>query len=570
MTKFLASGISKFGVIFVALMILQSACFAQNVGGTNASVPAQPAATGSQPAPVPAEVLKELDAMKARIAELEALVKSMKAQDAASAAPLVNGMPAALDSGATAAAGQPSMNSATTTSAIPPAGSPASVSSTLSVQAAADKKPAQADPFTFADFTWLNGNSRTHDSPLATKFFTPEFRADVSYIYDFHHPQDHTLVGTTESGRTGEISLQQLGVGGDFNVGNVRGRLMTQFGLYSTMTPRNDATSTGVGQWNLDGAYRYLSEAYGGYHFNALHGINVDAGIFMSYIGLFSYYNFDNWAYQPSYVSSNTPWFFTGVRTQIFLSEKLKIEPWFINGWQTYGKPNGRPGIGGQIKWAPNGWLTIISNNYGVGSDDVGFPTRRRIHTDDSIEVKYYDNKENFFDKAAFTVTFDLGCEYGGGVSCYGNHAGGPKQSFVGGMFYNRVWFHHDLFALTIGGGAMNNPGRYLTLLPPINGATEFSGTPYFTQNPGDKFKAWDATVTFDYMPKDYITFRWEVDRRASSVPYFAGPGGVTPTCPTAPTVLNICGTPGSVVPGFTPDLRSSETRINMALLVKF
>jgi len=44
----------------------------------------------------------------------------------------------------------------------------------------------------------------------------------------------------------------------------------------------------------------------------------VDAGIFMSYIGLFSYYQFDNWAYQPSYVSSNTPWFFNGVRVQIF------------------------------------------------------------------------------------------------------------------------------------------------------------------------------------------------------------------------------------------------------------
>jgi hypothetical protein len=50
----------------------------------------------------------------------------------------------------------------------------------------------------------------------------------------------------------------------------------------------------------------------------AMHGMNIDAGIFMSYVGLFSYYNFDNWAYQPSYVSSNTPWFFQGVRIQIF------------------------------------------------------------------------------------------------------------------------------------------------------------------------------------------------------------------------------------------------------------
>ena len=66
----------------------------------------------------------------------------------------------------------------------------------------------------------------------------------------------------------------------------------------------------------------------------------------MSYIGLFSYYNFDNWTYQPSYVSSNTPWFFNGVRVQWFPTNKLKIEPWFINGWQSYGRSNGKLGLG--------------------------------------------------------------------------------------------------------------------------------------------------------------------------------------------------------------------------------
>ena len=98
---------------------------------------------------------------------------------------------------------------------------------------------------------------------------------------------------------------------------------MTQFGLYSQTQPRNDPTPS-RGQWNLGDAYRYLSEAYGGYHFNAMHGVNVDAGIFMSYIGLFSFYNFDNWAYQPSYVSSNTPFFFNGARVQVYPTNKLK------------------------------------------------------------------------------------------------------------------------------------------------------------------------------------------------------------------------------------------------------
>ena len=261
---------------------------------------------------------------------------------------------------------------------------------TIPTSAAGNEKPKKAEPFSYADWTWLNGNSRTKDSPLDTKYFTPEFRSDTSYIYDFAHPQDHTLTGTSESGRTDEFQVQQLGVGGDFHVGNVQGRLMTQFGMYSTMTPRNDPT-VGKGQWQMDNAYRYVSEAYGGYHINALHGINIQAGIFMSYVGLFSYYNFDNWTYQPSYVSSNTPWFFNGMRVQIFPTAKLKIEPWLINGWQSYGTANSRRGLGMQVLYRPNGSVAIISNNYGVGQDTLGVPGRTRWHTDDSIEVKYYD-----------------------------------------------------------------------------------------------------------------------------------------------------------------------------------
>src|SRR5437868_14395426 len=161
---------------------------------------------------------------------------------------------------------------------------------------------------------------------------------------------------------------------------------MTQIGLYSTMTPRNDA-SPGRGQWDLANAYRYLSEAYGGYHFDVLHGVNADAGIFMSYIGLFSYYQFDNWAYQPSYVSSNTPWFFNGVRVQIFPTAKLKIEPWFVNGWQAYGKFNRTPGMGGQILWRPNGAVPAVATNY-WGTHTLGLPDRKPIHTDDSLQVK--------------------------------------------------------------------------------------------------------------------------------------------------------------------------------------
>jgi len=433
-----------------------------------------------------------------------------------------------------------------------------------SVTAPRAKSNARADtakvPFAFADFTWLNGNSRQKTSVLDSKYFTGEFRLDATYIYDFNRPKDHTLVGTSESGRVQEVQVQQLGIGGDFHSEHARGRLMTQFGMYSTMTPRNDA-SPGRGQWQLADAYRYISEAYGGYHWNKMSGINFDAGIFMSYVGLFSYYNFDNWAYQPSYVSSNTPWFFNGVRIQLFLNDKLKIEPWIVNGWQSYGMFNEAPGLGVQILWRPNGSVSVLGNQY-YGKDWLGLPDRWRVHSDNSLTLKYYDRPGSGFDKGAFSLTVDAGCESGAGVSCQGDDAN-PAQYFLGFMFYNRSWFANDKLALTLGGGGMKNPGRYLVLVPPINGATALSGTKYFTANPGDQFKGWDFSATFDYMPDQFVTFRGEFDTRGSDVPYFAGRGGVTP--PNGNT-----GDPGSLVDGFTPDLRKTETRLNFALLVKF
>ena len=523
-----------------AVFVLALAIGTPKIFGQEAAPSEQQSQSATATSNVNAEILQELDRMRARIAELEARLKAQS--------------------------GETLTNHDTPET---PANSVAFKSSSVvepqelsSAAQGSGKKESKPEPFAFADFTWLQGNPRTKTPAFDSKFFTPEIRADVSYIYDFNHPKDNTIGGSSEVFRANEFQLTHLGVGGDFHMDNVRARFLTQLGMYSQTQPRNDP-SPARGQWNLDNAYRYLTEAYGGYHFNKLNGINVDAGIFLSYIGLFSFYNFDNWAYQPSYVSSNTPWFFQGLRVQIFPSDKLKIEPWLINGWQSYGRFNHRPGVGGQILWRPNGWLSILGNQYAVGRDTLGVPGRTRWHTDDSIQVKYYDRPEKYISKAAFSVTVDAGCESGGGVSCFGNGKGGPKQSFLGYMIYNRFWFHRDLYAVTLGGGQINNPGRYLVLLPPINGATAFSGTPYFTESPGDPFKAWDASATFDYMPSQYITFRWEYDHRAANVPYFSGSGGITP--PGGNT-----GAPGSVVEGFTPDLRKRENRLNMAIMVKF
>lgn len=407
--------------------------------------------------------------------------------------------------------------------------------------------------FGFADFSWIPGNLGPATRPLTFGPFIGELRVDTVYHHSFWNPVDNTISGSSEVFRSGEFQVTQLGLGGDFYYKGAHARLMTQFGMYSQTTPRNDA-STGRGQWRLDDAYRYVSEAYGGYHLDVLHGINIQAGIFMSYVGLWSYYNYDNWTYQPSYVSSNTPWFFNGVRVQIFTSDTLKIEPWLVNGWQAYGKFNQAPGLGMQIAWRPTDWLAFTGNQY-FGTDTLGNPDRKRVHTDDSVMVKYHDNRAAVLSRAAASLTLDLGCEFGGGVGC-------GDQYFVGFMAYNRLWFWENRLGLTVGGGAISNPGRYLVLLPPINGATAFSGTPYFTYNAGDRYQAWDTQVSADFSPVEYVKFVVEYNHRAASVPYFTGPGGVTPPGGNQ-------GSPGSAVEGWAPDLRNTEDRLTLSLGIK-
>ena len=184
---------------------------------------------------------------------------------------------------------------------------------------------------------------------------------------------------------------------------------------------------------------------------------------------------------------------------------------------------NNRPGFGMQMLWRPNGWFSILGNQYALGEETLGVPGRVRYHTDDSVEIKYYDRPEKFLDKMAFSLTGDAGCEHGGGVSCYGNSAKGPKQDFLGFMFYNRLWFDRDRYGLTLGGGKSTIPAvtwsccRRSMELPPRR---EHHISPRIL---GDPFKAWDASATFDWMPSQYITFRWEFDHRAANVPYWTG-----------------------------------------------
>jgi opacity protein-like surface antigen len=204
-----------------------------------------------------------------------------------------------------------------------------------------------------------------------------------------------------------------------------------------------------------------------------------------------------------------------------------------------------------------------------------------RFHSDNSFLMRYYqDNTQHFFTKAAFSVTADIGGESGDGVTPFGGSGTEGNctsdhpctQQFLSWMAYNRLWFADNAFAFNFGGGMMHNPGRYLVLAPTgqgspfpqslsTSGVQYVPGTAAFDMNPGSKFDAWDAAAGFQYMPTELVTYDLEFSRRAASVPYFAGHGGVTSPDGYQPT---------STPTGWRPDLVKSDLRLIAALLVRF
>jgi hypothetical protein len=226
-----------------------------------------------------------------------------------------------------------------------------------------------------------------------------------------------------------------------------------------------------------------------------------------------------------------------------------------------------------------------VWNTYALGRDTLGNPYRSRYHADYSQEWKYYENPSKLMHRAAFTVTEDVGCETGGGVVCTHGYVHGrpPSQNFMGIMAYHRWWFDNDRFAAEIGGGVVDNPGRYLALLPPIDGANATSGTPYFPEAPGLPFRGYDFQVGFDYFPSQWVTWHVEWTQRGSDVPLFAGPGGMTPpggnnglpqyyscndgtSAGTATLSSSTCANDGGV---WQPNLVKQERRWIFALMVK-
>lgn len=411
----------------------------------------------------------------------------------------------------------------------------------LALLAAASAAPAakpldeREPPYADRDYGWLNGGNRQPDSLLKWGPLTGSVFVDGYYAFQFSQPADHTIFQTTTAPRHNELALNLVALGVEVSgLDGPIGRLYLQAGS-NVETDWGQDASTQRGQFLTPRTFAPVQQAAAGWHFHALHGVNVEGGIFPSYFALESYLPQENWNYTHPFVSDFTPYYFAGIRNQIFVAQHAKVELWLVNGWQTFGQWHETRAGGYQLNLRPSERVSINHSTY-IGKDQPLDPHAVRFYNDNVIQWQWL--KGGAVKSSALAIVGDLGWEH---------RSARASGGMAGGSISDRVEFT-DKWAACLRLDAFYDATQALVAQLPLGSAYALPGK--------GAFLAGGLAATVDFLPSPWLLLRLEYAHRLANLPYFSGPGGITGPGGQPPAA----GDPAAAA--FAPDLRRSDDRV--------
>jgi hypothetical protein len=407
-------------------------------------------------------------------------------------------------------------------------------------------KPSEPQPLdvrepTFGEFddAWMNGNNTQPASLLQNGPVTLSLYVDTYFGWQFYRPIDHTVFPTTTAPRHDEISLNLAHLGMDVTgLDGPIGRLYVQYGSTVETIAGQDTTTT-RGFYLTNRLMQIVQQAAAGWHFHRLHGINAELGIFPSYVGLESYLTEENWAYTHAAMSDFTPYYFFGFRGQLFLTRRMKLELWAVNGWQTFGEWHEARAGGYLWNWRPREWLSLVNSFY-AGREAQGDPDSLRLYSDNNVQLRYY-SCTCVPRLLAVSVVADVGHE----------HRGNAPSGWMGGSSIAQRVEWTDRWKSTLRLDVFADDTQAITPKFPV-------GSPYAWPDTG-RLVVGGVTATLDYWPSPWLVTRLEYAHREANQPLFSGHRGIT----------GPGGVPAMDPSTFTPELVKHDDRIIFDLTLR-
>ena len=294
----------------------------------------------------------------------------------------------------------------TTTTTAPPA-APTATAAATTAGAAADT--AKADP-------------------------KPEFfgYVGVYYGYDFNNPASLTRPGFIYSENLhNQIAVNLALLGARYTSDRIRGTFAIQTGTYPDA---NYAAEPGI--------FKNIYEAWGGV--KVTKSLWLDAGIFLSHIGLEGPNSRDNLTLTRSIMADNSPYYEAGAKLTYDPGKKWLVSVLALNGWQVIRDRNQNEAVGTQVQFRPGPkWLLNSSTFVGEGYNQPDSVGRQLRYFHDFYVT--YDPSRKWKIAAAFDAGFQARAHNAGGHDAW---QGGAlivrRRLWERAGLVGRVEFYHD------------------------------------------------------------------------------------------------------------------------------
>ena len=195
-------------------------------------------------------------------------------------------------------------------------------------------------------------------------------------------------------------------------------------------------------------------------------------------------------------MSDVTPYYFFGFRGQLLLTERIKLELWVVNGWQTFGEWHEARAGGYLWNWRPREWLSLVNSFY-AGREAEGDPDSLRLYTDNNLQVRYYKQRELVLLRSlAFSLVADVGHE----------HRGNAPSGWMGGVSLAHHFEWTERWKSALRGDFFYDQTQAITPKFPV-------GSPYPWPDTGT-FVVGGASATLDYWPSPWLLTRLEYSHR--------------------------------------------------------
>lgn len=336
--------------------------------------------------------------------------------------------------------------------------------------------------------------------------FTLSGAAEAFYQWNFNAPSNGLTAWRGFDNRHDTFTISNVMLDVQWDYEGVVGRVALQVGstpssYYLAEPGRSGAAGVNATSSEL---WEYVQQAFVGYRFPIKRGLLVQAGIFLSPIGPEGIAVRDNWNYSRSTLFFALPYYHTGARASLQLTDRWAVTLAAYNGWNSVVDNNGGKSISAQATYAVAGVLAISLLYFGGVERNDGVAEGRAWR--------------HLLDAHATWVVNEL-------VTLMGHVNGGLEpnalglSSWIGTALAARFTLQPWLFLAVRGDVLHERRG----LASPIFFGVDLVGS---------------ATATVEAKPHPRVSFRLEYRRDMATAPlYFAGrvegDGAAMPWVPT-------------------------------------